>query len=143
MLPTPVKGRKPKPEGQARNRNPKQTEWIEVLDVPYQGEVPDLPERTNGWSDRTKEKWAVWSAMPHCSLWTEADWEFAIDTLYIAAKFYEGDTKAATELRNREKLLGTTLDFRRDLRIRYVDHMEEKPKPDASNVTDIRDRLSS
>jgi hypothetical protein len=32
---------------------------------------------------------------------------------------------AATELRNREKILGTTFDYRRSLRIRYVDHPAE------------------
>lgn len=45
----------------------------------------------------------------------------ALDTLELAAQFYDGGPVAlATELRNREKVLGTTLDFRRDLRIRYT-----------------------
>ena len=58
--------------------------------------------------------------MPHCALWGEEDWAFAIDTAYISAAFHAGDIKAATELRQREKVMGTTLDARRDLRIRYV-----------------------
>ncbi|MEV2236688.1 hypothetical protein [Micromonospora sp. NPDC049891] len=48
-----------------------------------------------------------------------------MDTAEVHARFVEGGS--ATELRIREKLLGTTLDARRDLRIRYVD-----PKPAAS-----------
>jgi len=59
--------------------------------------------------------------MPHAKLWKASDWRFALDTLELAAQFYDGGPVAlATELRNREKVLGTTLDFRRDLRIRYT-----------------------
>ena len=86
---------------------------------------------------RTKEKWTAWSSMPHCRLWGSAEWDFALDAIELAAQFHEGDTRVATELRNREKVLGTTLDSRRDLRIRYVE-----PKADVStgeNVTSLND----
>jgi hypothetical protein len=47
-------------------------------------------------------------------------------------------TEGRTELRNRERVLGTTAEYRRDLRIRYVD---PKPAPLAAvvNVEDFRD----
>ncbi len=52
----PVAGRKPKPQGQARNRSQPTHEWTEVEDVPFEGgpELPDL--RTNGrlWPPRTR-----------------------------------------------------------------------------------------
>ena len=132
-------GRKPKPEGQARNRNKPVHEWTEVENVPFSG-GPKLPtRRTNGrgWLKRTRDKWAAWSSMPHCTLWGPAEWDFALDAIELAAQFHEGDTRVATELRNREKVLGTTGDFRRDLRIRYVD-----PKAEVStgeNVTSLDD----
>jgi hypothetical protein len=69
--------------------------------------------------------------MPHASLWTEADWQFALDTAEVAAAFHEGDTKMAVELRQREKIMGTTLDARRDLRIRYVEATEGKSDDEA------------
>lgn len=59
--------------------------------------------------------------MPHCIIWDSSDWQFAMDTAYVAAAFHRGNIKAATELRQREKIMGTTVDSRRDLRIRYVD----------------------
>jgi hypothetical protein len=65
--------------------------------------------------------------MPHCVLWDEEDWQFAIDTAFVAAKFHGGDIKAATELRQREKIMGTTMDARRDQRIRYVEPTVEMP----------------
>lgn len=63
--------------------------------------------------------------MPHCTLWHPSDWEFAIDTALIAAEFHDGVVKAATELRNREKVMGTTAEYRRDIRVRYVEPSEE------------------
>lgn len=139
----PVAGRKPKPQGQARGRNKPAHDWTEVPDVPYSGEVPRLPRRRGGWSARTKRKWAVWASMPHCSLWSPSDWDYAVDSLEVAAAFHEGDLRAATELRNREKVLGTTADYRRDLRVRYVDppsaQEAEEPQEGVTSLDDYRD----
>ena len=50
---------------------------------------------------------------------------FALDTLELAADFHKtGEPRFGTELRNREKVLGTTLDYLRGLRIRYVEARE-------------------
>ncbi|HVM13619.1 MAG TPA: hypothetical protein VM287_04735 [Egibacteraceae bacterium] len=76
--------------------------------------------------------------MPHCRLWRDSDWQFALDTALIAAEFHMGDTRTATELRNREKVLGTTVDFRRDLRIRYVEP-DEGPTAEVTRLDDYRD----
>ena len=54
----------------------------------------------------------------HC--WTEVE-----DSPYTG-----GPIGLATELRNREKVLGTTIDSRRDLRIRYAE-------PASSPVTNL------
>jgi len=125
----PVAGRKPKADrSQVRHRNPSAHDWTEVPDVRFE-RGPELPERCRvdpetgqtlsvAWPPRTEVWWATVSAMPHCVLWSAADWEFAFDTAEIHARFVEGEK--AAELRIREKLLGTTLDARRDLRIRYV-----------------------
>jgi hypothetical protein len=74
--------------------------------------------------------------MPHCRLWNPGDWQFALDTAMIAAAFHAGDIKQAVELRQREKVMGTTLDARRDLRIRYI---EPLPKEERVGVTAIED----
>lgn len=134
----PVPGRKPKPEGQARHRVQPVHEWTEVVDVPFRGAVPDLPERVDGWPVRTLRKWRAWSAMPHCVLWSESDWDFAIDSLEVAAQFHAGDVRVATELRNRERVLGTTVDFRRDLRIRYVSRPAAEVAVEVTNIADYR-----
>src|SRR5207249_1739838 len=119
----PAVGRKQKPPGHAVNRHAT-LEWSEVPNVPYSGR-PKLPAtRPNGdkWPLGIRERWTAWSTMPHCVLWTPTDWQFAIDTLSIAARFTVScDPRDAAELRNREKVMGTTLDYRRDIRVRYVD----------------------
>lgn len=121
----PVAGRKPKPG--AINRNKPTHEWTEVENVPF-ADGPDLPAHPRGddWNPTTLDWWDDVRTMPHARLWTRSDWRFAFDTALIANRFYEGDAKAATELRNREKVLGTTADYRRDLRIRYVAPVEER-----------------
>jgi hypothetical protein len=98
-------------------------EWTEVEDVRFAG-GPKLPRTNPGeatWPTHTKRWWQAVSTMPHCVLWSEEDWQFAFDTAYVHAAFAKGDLRVATELRNREKVMGTTVDFRRDLRIRYVE----------------------
>lgn len=134
----PLAGRKPKPEDQKRHRNPPTHEWIEVEHRYYDGPKPDpgrLPAATARW-------WEIISRMPHCVLWDEADWAFAVDTAKVHAIF---TTKrigwAATELRNREKLLGTTLDARRDLRIRYVEQATPAEEEGIVNIDDFRASL--
>jgi hypothetical protein len=135
----PVPGRKPKPDGQKRNRVKPTFEWAEVPDVPFSG-GPNLPAKWEGrpWPTRTKAWWAAVRTMPHCVLWTATDWQHAIDTAHIHAKFADGDVRVAAELGRREKLLGVTLDSRRDLRIRYVDPGAQVDE-DEGTVTAIAD----
>lgn len=136
----PVAGRKPKPEGQKRNRVKPTYDWVEVVDVPFDG---DRPEADPDWPARTRRWWSVLSTMPHCVLWRASDWEFALDTAEIAAKFHAGDLKLAAELRARDKILGTTADARRDLRIRYVDAVTAETPANVTAIGEYRDMVGA
>lgn len=135
-----VAGRKPKPDGLKRNNHKPTYDWTEVPDVPFEGgrKLPARWLEGRSWPTRTKQWWSALSSMPHCVLWSDADWQYAIDTAYVHAAFAKGDMRVAAELRNREKLLGNTLDSRRDIRIRYVDPNAPAVEDDAS-VTAIAD----
>ena len=145
----PVAGRKPKAEEERRNRMPATHDWTEVENVPYAGRVPPLPQRWGieplegvrvrlRWPARTRSWWLVISRMPHCVLWTESDWQYALDVAETHARFVEGTN--GTELRIREKQLGVTMDARRDLRIRYVDPRPEQTRTaGVTNLDDYRD----
>jgi hypothetical protein len=136
----PVRGAKPKPPGQAVTRH-KALDWAEVPNIPHDG-PPLRPYRRNGkpWPEGAKRKWEAWRTMPHAALWTPADWEFAFDSIEIAANFMgEGhDPRMAAELRSREKVMGTTVDFRRDIRVRYVDPPTGTPAQ-VARLDDYRD----
>jgi hypothetical protein len=76
--------------------------------------------------------------MPHAKLWGVAEWDYAFDSIEIAAQFHAGYLPAATELRNREKVLGTTLDYRRAIRVRYVEPAADVVVSEVSNIDDYR-----
>lgn len=132
----PVAGRKPK-EGPKQNHMPAAHDWVEVADVPFNGKrLVTLPQKRrveiNGymhavaWEPLTKSWWKMVSSMPHCVLWKSSDWMFAVSTAIVADNAHRGVTAAAGELRQREKIMGTTADARRDLRIRYVARVTER-----------------
>lgn len=112
----PVAGRKP--EERAVNHVPPVHEWREVpADARYRGRKPALPKDTPA---ETRAWWRDVTSLPHCAFWDSGDWSFARDTARVHAAFVQGDMARASELRLRERAMGTTADARRDLRIRYV-----------------------
>jgi hypothetical protein len=130
----PVRGAKPKPPGQAVTRNAR-LDWTEVPNVPFEGGPALRARRRNGdpWPQACKRKWDAWRKMPHCVLWDDTDWEYAFDSIEVAASMIGGvgaqhDPRYAAELRNREKVMGTTLDYRREIRVRYIDAPTEAPR---------------
>lgn len=135
----PVAGRKQVDPGKRRNRMPHVHEWTDVPNVPFKKApkfhlLPSLNEQTQRW-------WKAVSTMPHCVLWTKTDWQFAMDTALLHHGVVLGDTPRAAEVRQREKIMGTTHDFRRDLRIRYVDPSDDdEGRPAGSNVRSIDSR---
>jgi hypothetical protein len=103
-------------------------DWVDVPDAAYAGPSPDLPKLANRrkWTDLVVQWWEQVRTMPHCVLWEPTDWQFAIETALMKDQFWreyaDGEMKstAATEIRRREAVLGTTAEARRQLRIRYV-----------------------
>lgn len=137
---------------QVRHRNPTVADWIDVDNVPFTG-APPLRDRATGgvsvmevgaansedWPKATLEWWHDISRMPHAKLWTASEWRYAMDTAEIHARTMEawrGYTGAS--LLPREKQMGVTADFRRGLRIRYVEPKDKKSQPAAGgNVVDM------
>ena len=153
----PISGAKPSGRPTV-NRNKPTYEWTEVVNEPYTGPSPELPLTRqvmvkNGEvvivpiEDRTRDWWAAVSTMPHCRLWSPSDWAFALDTAMVHASSVYGSVTASAELRQREKVIGTTVDSRRDLRIRYVDAegvVQEQASPTGvAQLSDRRARLSN
>ncbi len=72
------------------------------------------------------ESVAVDAALPFVG---SAAWEFAFDTMELAALFRDGDAKVAPELRARQRVLGCTADARLGQRIRYIDAPADNDVP--------------
>lgn len=126
-------------------------EFVDVPDLPYAGpgserDLPDIPGLP--WYETTVAWWNIVRRMPHCRLWTEADWLFAIETAVLKnqiwGEIFGGALPASllSEERQRLALLGMTLEHRRKLGIRYADPSlfpDEQPAEaaPAANVKDI------
>lgn len=135
------------------NRVKSPHDWSEFPNVAYDGPVPELPlSRTiirEGepveipLENRTRDWWNAVSRMPHCVAWQPSDWMFAIDTAMVHAMAVHGAITAVAELRQREKIMGTTMDARRDLRIRYVEPEVEVKLTAVPQLDDRRSRLTN
>jgi hypothetical protein len=135
-------------------------DWTDVLDVPYEGESPDLPKspgQRRKWHEPVMVWWEQVRRMPHCVLWAPTDWLFAVETAYMKQQYWadysqgELHSTLATEIRRREDQMGTTGEARRKLRIRYVSPdgdadtgpgnvLPAEPSASASGVTDLAAR---
>lgn len=152
-----VRGAKPKDDDKKVTRHAPTHDWTQVPDKPFKGKRPALPtvrtvvarngdEKSVKLSSLTKSWWQSISTMPHCVLWSSSDWQFAIATALVADAAFTGSVPAASELRQREKIMGVTVDARRDLRIRYVELLKSEAEPPAeggsapSTVTHLADR---
>lgn len=105
-----------------------QGSWTDVRDTPYTEDPPEVPGVEMFGPLRTW--WVILCSMPHCVLWTESDWQYAVDTAVLKSRFYEGDMPVAllTEIRRREESMGVTHDSRLKLRIRYIPVPEDEAK---------------
>lgn len=151
----PVPGAKPKADrSQITHRVPAVHDWTEVEDVPFTG-APALRDRqtggvsvmvvgaanSEGWPAATLKWWGAISKMPHAKLWGDSEWVFAMDTAEIHARTVEGwRGYTGSNLTAREKQLGVTADFRRDLRIKYVPKKAPEPElpADVKRLDDYR-----
>jgi hypothetical protein len=143
-----MRGSKPSDRPTVTRHKPT-VDWTDVANVPYDGPRPELPDireivnkagelSTFPMPDQTVEWWESVTTMPHCVLWSRSDWAFCLDTALVHAQAVTGVVSAMAELRQREKIIGTTVDARRDLRIRYVE--PEAETVGLAPVEDLDDR---
>lgn len=122
-----------------RDQAPDERQALRVLDAQVTSALNGWCQqhgvgRLAGWPPETRRWWDAVRSLPHAVDWTDGDWSFAIDTARIHAGLMLGEHRLAAELRTRERVIGTTGDFRRDLRIRYVEPAGE-PDGEPSSVT--------
>jgi hypothetical protein len=122
-------GRKPEPDRSTVRNRKTPVPGYDVPNVPYEAGRKRMLPSGYAWPPETHAWWRCLRVMPHCVLWTETDWQYALTTAWIHARVWVGDYKMATELRNRERAMGMTDEARKALRIRYVDVEPEAVAP--------------
>lgn len=132
-------GRGPAPK--AAHQRPRDTRRriddraIRVPDTPYEGDVPELPAAD--WHPATLQWWRTWTSAPQAHMFTATDWQFLIETAYLANAFYSGNMSVASELRLRVAKFGATPEDRARLRLQFIPP-EEDDKPPLAVVKPIK-----
>jgi hypothetical protein len=133
-------GQVPKPADQRarRNKDPMATRAIPLHRAP-QPKLGHCPISDDGkWCERTVAWWGMWDRSPLANDFTEADWEYLLETALANHLYWTtGSTKYAAELRLRTANFGMTPADRARLRIVWADAdakagSESKTKPQAS-----------
>jgi len=70
-------------------------------------------------------------------MFTQTDWQFLIETAFLADAFYYGNMSVASELRLRVAKFGATPEDRQRLRLQFVPP-DEDDKPSLAVVKPIR-----
>lgn len=86
---------------------------------------PELPSYVD-WPAPTKAWWETWRSSPQAGSLTATDWDFLLDTALLHARLWEGDSKAAAELRLRVAKFGATPEDRARLRM-TIEEPDTKP----------------
>lgn len=95
------------------------------------------------WPPITKRWWQMWRNSPLSADYTDSDWSFLLDTAWLHAQYWMGDTKLAPELRLRVAKFGATPEDRARLRIVFAtaDEIEGKPQQPESAGARSRARV--
>lgn len=83
------------------------------------------------WPARTRTWWKKWGESPQAGSFTATDWDYLLDTALLHARYWQGETGVAGELRLRIAKFGATPEDRARLRMSFAepDVGEQKPAP--------------
>lgn len=93
-------------------------------------EQPLLPADVD-WHIQTIAWWHKWRESALSKDFTSMDWDYLLDTAMVHTRFWNGDQKAAAELRLRVANFGQTPADRARLRIQVITADETQAKADA------------
>mgnify|MGYP001157634946 CR=1 FL=1 len=136
-------GRGPAPK--ATHQRPRDTrrriedKALRVPDVPFEGDVPDLPD--HDWLPATLQWWETWTRSPQAHMFTATDWAFLIETAFLVNAFHSGNMSVASELRLRVAKFGATPEDRARLRLQFVPPEEGEGKPNLAIVRPLKGNI--
>ena len=130
-----VAGRGPQPKDPAkrarRNKEPAPLKVLPAVRVTQPslptiyvdagGDADGRPRKKRfNWPKVTRRWWRMWGESPLSADYTDTDWSFLMDTALIHARYWQGETRLAGELRLRVAKFGATPEDRARLRIAFA-----------------------
>lgn len=110
-----------------------------VTDEPCKApKIPEFMPDGSEWPDHTLDWWDSWAQNPLTADYRASDWQDLIDCAAIHGRLWQGDYKAAAELRLRMARHGATREDRARLRIVFAtaDDTERKVNARKAGVAD-------
>lgn len=119
-------GRGPAPKTQLTRDNDQARREAATTKVKPDGVLrgSPLPKETP-WHPRTVAWWATWRRSPLAQTFTEADWDFLLDTALLHSEMWNGETKLASEIRLRVSAFGSTPEARLRLKLKIDNDVVE------------------
>lgn len=129
-----ARGPAPKPPDQQANKSRAAADKARMKVVTSApAEAPELPEFMPGgadWPSETVAWWNSWTHNPLTEDYRDSDWLDLLDCALVHGRLWNGDDKAASELRHRMARHGATREDRARLRITFA----------TANITEVREK---
>jgi hypothetical protein len=100
------KGAVPNPDS-IRNKDHKPKIATKKLAAPVKMRGPELPDDVD-WHSRTRAWWTTWRLSALTETFGATDWDYLLDTALLHTEFWNGNSKAAAEIRQRVGNFGAT-----------------------------------
>lgn len=123
-------GPPPKPADQRARGKRSDVIPLRIITQEEKAEQPLLPAAVD-WHIQTIAWWHKWRESALSQDFTSMDWDYLLDTAMVHTRFWNGDQKAAAELRLRVANFGQTPADRARLRIQVITADETQAKADA------------
>lgn len=123
-------GPPPKPADQRARGKRSDVIPLRIITQEEKAEQPLLPADVD-WHIQTITWWHKWRESALSQDFTSMDWDYLLDTAMVHTRFWNGDQKAAAELRLRVANFGQTPADRARLRIQVITADETQAKADA------------
>lgn len=119
-------GRGPAPKPQLTRDNDQARREAATTKVTNDGVLRGMPlPNETPWHPRTVAWWATWRRSPLAQTFTEADWDFLLDTALLHSEMWNGETRLASEIRLRVSAFGSTPEARLRLKLKIDNDVVE------------------
>lgn len=135
----------PKPLEERRNTSaPRRGEWVDLpASGTFKAVLPALPKKDpygGAWPTATKRAWEAWRKDPVTTQYSEADIDYALDTIFLHTLMQDEPKRYASEVSKRMNDLGLTPSGKRALRFRLPQFAEAQEQVESKKRQNKRSK---